>query len=67
MPTAEVAQMEAAAGYAFAQQFATEAATMSGELLLPLLPGDHTAPRHQPVNVQGSVPDLPGRRPDRMK
>ena len=32
--TAELAQMEAA-GYGFAQQFATEAATMPGELLLP--------------------------------
>ncbi len=39
MPTAEVAQMEAAAEYGFAQQLATEAATMPGELLLPLLPG----------------------------
>jgi hypothetical protein len=34
MSTAELARMEAA-GYGFAQQFATEAATMPGELLLP--------------------------------
>jgi hypothetical protein len=43
MSTAELAQMEAA-GYGFAQQFAPEATTVPGELLLPLLPGDRTAP-----------------------
>ena len=68
MSTAELAQM-AAAGYGFAQQFATEAATMPGELLLPLLPGDRTAPhrQHAYASVQGSLHDLDGRRPiDRM-
>ena len=66
MSTAELAQMEAA-GYGFAQQFAPEAATMPGELLLPLLPGDRTAPHRQHADVQGSFHDLPVRRPiDRM-
>ena len=66
MSTAELAQMEAA-GYGFAPQLATEAATMPGELLLPLLPGDRTAPHRQHAYVQGSYHDLPGRRPiDRM-
>ena len=51
MSTAELAQMEAA-GYGLAQQFATEAATMPGELLLPLLPGDRTAPHRQHAYVQ---------------
>ncbi len=66
LSTAELAQMEAA-GYGFAQQFATEAATMPGELLLPLLPGDRTASHRQHADVQGSFHDLPVRRPiDRM-
>ena len=66
MSTAEMAPMEAAE-YGFAQQFAPEAATMPGELLLPLLPGDRTAPHRQHAYVQGSYHDLPGRRPiDRM-
>jgi hypothetical protein len=62
MSTAELAQMEAA-GNGFARQFATEAATMPGELLLPLLPGDRTAPHRQHACVQGSFHDQPGRRP----
>ena len=66
MSTAELAQMEAA-GYELAPQFATAAATMPGELLLPLLPGDRTAPHRQHAYVQDSYHDVPSRRPiDRM-
>jgi hypothetical protein len=63
---AEVAQMEAelaATGNGFAQlveQFATETAAMPGELLLPLLPGDRTAPHRHHASVQGSFQDPPG-------
>ncbi len=53
MSPAELAQMEAA-GCGFAQQLAPEAATVPGELLLPLLPGDRTAPHRQRADVQGS-------------
>ena len=57
MLPAELAQMEAA-GYEFAPQFATAAATMPGELLLPLLPGDRTAPNRQHAYVQDSYHDV---------
>ena len=62
MSTAELAQMEAA-GYGFAPQLATESATMPGELRLPLLPGDRTAPHRQHAYVQDSYHDVPSRRP----
>jgi hypothetical protein len=51
---AELAQMEAA-GYGFAQKFAPEAATVPGELLLPLLPGDRTAPHRQHADIPGKL------------
>ena len=66
MSTVELPQMEAA-GNGFAQQYAMDAAAVPGELLLPLLPGDRTAPHRQHAYVQSSFHDPPGRRPiDRM-
>ncbi len=56
-----------AAGYGLTQRFATEAAAMADELLLPLLPNDRTATHRQHAYVQGSFHDLPRRRPiDRL-